>query len=303
MRGTVVLNNDPMGIGRIKVRVYSVHGTRNEIPDDQLDWAYPKFWNASYNSGTFIVPEVGNTVWVEFENGNPSQPVYSGGCYGIGKNEVGYVGNTDDIKRYQRAKIKEVPIECETLNKRMLYKSPKGSKIFIDDSNGKESIRVVDAVGQVVGLSCPMDTEFSKNNGHLDNSDMTQRDFEGWGDFEYPLTKDAAIVIKSLTGSKLLIKTDKNGDSIIEIDNINRDGEVSQIRLDSQGNIYLQSGDQGIVVNKDEIQISGKRVSINSNDFTVNGKGLAYEPGAVTHSGSYSSFSNILIEDEKESFR
>ena len=45
LRGTVVANNDPLGIGRIKIRIVSVHGTHEGggIANDSLPWAFPCF--------------------------------------------------------------------------------------------------------------------------------------------------------------------------------------------------------------------------------------------------------------------
>ena len=80
MRGVVVKNDDPLSIGRVKVRVYNIHGTPQDgIQDENLPWAFPCFPTATYNSGTYIVPEEGNTVLLVFEDGDLSKPVYLAG--------------------------------------------------------------------------------------------------------------------------------------------------------------------------------------------------------------------------------
>ncbi len=76
-RGTVVENIDPEQIGRVIVQVPDVLG---EIPSS---WAMPCVPAAGIQSGMFIVPPIGSQVWVEFEQGNPNQPIWTGGFWGL----------------------------------------------------------------------------------------------------------------------------------------------------------------------------------------------------------------------------
>ena len=75
-RGTVLQNIDPMQIGRIMAQVPDVLG---ETPSS---WAMPCVPAAGIQAGTFIVPPIGSSVWIEFEQGNPDYPVWSGGFWG-----------------------------------------------------------------------------------------------------------------------------------------------------------------------------------------------------------------------------
>jgi len=72
-RGIVTDNNDPDGIGRIKVQVPSVMG------ETEVGWALPAFPFIGDGHGFFMLPEVDSMVWVEFEAGNPDFPIWSGG--------------------------------------------------------------------------------------------------------------------------------------------------------------------------------------------------------------------------------
>jgi len=75
-RATVVNNIDPMQMARIQVIVIDVGGL---IPSS---WAMPCVPFAGKQSGTFVVPAIGSGVWVQFENGDPDQPVWTGGWWG-----------------------------------------------------------------------------------------------------------------------------------------------------------------------------------------------------------------------------
>ena len=68
--GTVVDVADTDQLGRVKVSVPSVYG-----PDVEV-WARPCF-----PPGHFFVPPVGSAVWIEFEAGDPSYPLWVGVWY------------------------------------------------------------------------------------------------------------------------------------------------------------------------------------------------------------------------------
>ncbi len=77
-RGVVLQNIDPERRGRIQVQVPDVS---NLLPSS---WALPCFPFSGQQMGFFAVPQVGAGVWVEFEQGNPDYPIWSGCWYGLG---------------------------------------------------------------------------------------------------------------------------------------------------------------------------------------------------------------------------
>jgi hypothetical protein len=75
-RGMVLINIDPLQIGRIIAQVPDVLG---ETPSS---WAMPCVPAAGIQGGCFIVPPIGSQVWMEFEQGNPDFPIWTGGFWG-----------------------------------------------------------------------------------------------------------------------------------------------------------------------------------------------------------------------------
>jgi uncharacterized protein involved in type VI secretion and phage assembly len=75
-RGTVVNNVDPMQIGRIQV---IVPGVSTFIP---TSFAMPCLPLAGKQMGSFMLPQIGSGVWVEFEQGDPDYPIWSGCFWG-----------------------------------------------------------------------------------------------------------------------------------------------------------------------------------------------------------------------------
>jgi uncharacterized protein involved in type VI secretion and phage assembly len=75
-RGTVVNNVDPMQMGRIMAIVPDVTGP---LPSS---WALPCVPMAGPQAGQFVLPQIGAAVWIEFEQGNPDYPIWTGGFWG-----------------------------------------------------------------------------------------------------------------------------------------------------------------------------------------------------------------------------
>jgi hypothetical protein len=76
-RGTVVLNIDPLGQGRLMVSVPDVLGLF------MSSWALPCVPFTGIASGFYVVPMVGARVWVEFEQGDPDFPIWVGGFWDV----------------------------------------------------------------------------------------------------------------------------------------------------------------------------------------------------------------------------
>ena len=71
-RGTVTDNQDPQGRGRIQAHVPALTGR------EATSWALP-----CSPTGFFAVPAVGAGVWIEFEQGDPDLPIWTG-CWWAG---------------------------------------------------------------------------------------------------------------------------------------------------------------------------------------------------------------------------
>jgi Type VI secretion system/phage-baseplate injector OB domain len=75
-RGKVADVDDPDSLGRIKVQVPEVYG------DVVSPWALPCAPYAGPGLGFYAIPPVDAGVWVEFEAGDPSRPIWTGGWWG-----------------------------------------------------------------------------------------------------------------------------------------------------------------------------------------------------------------------------
>jgi phage baseplate assembly protein gpV len=120
-RGQVSDNDDPLGIGRLKATVPALLG------NEETGWALPAFaYGGASDQGLYAVPDVGAGVWIEFEGGDVSYPLWTGTWYASGA----------------------VP-ESATPSKKVL-KTSTGHKIVLDDDGG--SLEVTDSAGNTVTL-------------------------------------------------------------------------------------------------------------------------------------------------------
>jgi uncharacterized protein involved in type VI secretion and phage assembly len=75
-RGTVASNVDPELRARLQAVVPDVLGTQ------PTTWAMPAAPYAGPGAGFVALPPVGAGVWIEFEQGDPDFPIWSGGWWG-----------------------------------------------------------------------------------------------------------------------------------------------------------------------------------------------------------------------------
>lgn len=132
-RGIVVKRDDPLKLGRCKIKVLQLF---RDIPENDLPWAWPCFFGAGNpGSGAFDIPPIGSTVWVQFEMGDPDHPVWMGGWWGAPN------GNPETPTEVQKS-----PPD----NK--IWKTPSGHKIEMDDSSESQGIRITDNRGNYIKL-------------------------------------------------------------------------------------------------------------------------------------------------------
>jgi uncharacterized protein involved in type VI secretion and phage assembly len=92
--GKVADTNDPLGKGRLKVEVPNVFGAGTTV------WAMPCVPYAGDQIAFKSFPPAGANVWVEFEQGDPSYPVWVGFFWGDGE-MPSEAGQDDNVKLWK----------------------------------------------------------------------------------------------------------------------------------------------------------------------------------------------------------
>ena len=154
-RGLVMDNTDPTNRGRVKVTVPAV---LNELEV----WAVPCLPYAGNNVGIYTIPEPGAGVWVEFEGGDPSYAIWTGGFWADGelpKNEQG-TSVTPSLRMIRSEKGLMITFDDDS-EKLTLSDQNGGNIMTIEVQSGK--IRLEAAIKVVV--EAPM-IELVENSTH-----------------------------------------------------------------------------------------------------------------------------------------
>ncbi len=135
--------DDPLSIGRLRAQVPAVFG------EDQLSgWALPCApFGGGHDRGMLTLPEVGDTLWMEFAGGDPSQPIWVGAFWGAPES----VGDQDDLGEQSGS---EVPTHEDTPSGPglLVIKTRTGHRIVLDD-NGEVVILAHGSDGAEVRLT------------------------------------------------------------------------------------------------------------------------------------------------------
>lgn len=186
-RGIVEDNDDPMDLCRLRVRVPYLNGmpdAPNGIPTEGLPWASACVPYAGPGYGTVMIPEVGSTVWLIFENNSKDKPVWIGCSYGArshtGSRHLRAIGDDvfsgSDGEWDYEYEHEDTPYSFLRNNKdtRIVVRTPKGSEIVINEADENESIDIVDRIGQIIRLKCPTSRRYNTGNNmprHYGNCD------------------------------------------------------------------------------------------------------------------------------------
>ena len=161
-RGIVVDNEDTTSRGRLKVRVPAVSG-------NQEMWAMPCVPYAGEGVGFYTIPANGTGVWVEFESGDPSYPIWTG-CFWA-QNQLPDENNAD-IKILKTAKA---TLRIDDAQDEIIIENSSGSKITIGNEITIESGGAKHTIGSsgIVSEKSSAKTElndvtFKVNNGALE---------------------------------------------------------------------------------------------------------------------------------------
>ncbi|WP_298460920.1 phage baseplate assembly protein V [uncultured Cellulomonas sp.] len=178
-RGYVHRVDDPENRGRVQALVPRLLG-----PDEPTGWAMPSAPYAGPDQGLFMVPDVGAGVWVEFEEGDLSRPIWSGMWWGSPQPED--VGTPDSIAPGTARSAHQPPLPDGSTPERVpevprhgrpsttaspkvrILKSASGHRIVLDDE--RRVLEIHDAQGNRIvlgpdGIDVVANTERTVNKG------------------------------------------------------------------------------------------------------------------------------------------
>jgi hypothetical protein len=244
-RAIVTNNKDPMSLGRVQIQC--VTAGHDQAPDV---WVVPAMPAAGVGRGMFFVPEVGDTVFVNFYEGDPSMPeLYFGGWYGQ------VTSGQSDVPQFLQPTSGGYP-------EKKGFTTRAGHSLIFDDTGGKESITMLWNQPDSGDPAVNDRTKTAAYNSKV--STILTFDKNG------VMLKTPSSFVLQFDESKKAVTLTANGAFI----NITSSGNVSvlhpsgaNILVSSNGITLSASPSQGQNVN-----LSGTAVSLNAGAINLGGK-------------------------------
>lgn len=229
-RGIIESIDDPDRLGRVRVRIFAMHGDKLRTATTALPWAeVSEIGGGGYDFGSFNPPPVGATVFVMFEMGRANHPVVMGTWRGIPKRDEDnpHVMLTNDNEPQSEKTWKPPDEDIETPKdvfdgvassdphptRRVWQKSYKGHTFVVEDGDGKEFLKIIDRAGQIIVMDCPVDKEFGQANA----SQRGARDAMRGDQLPHRIMKQrrASIRIRDLSGQELLLDAADQSERVV----------------------------------------------------------------------------------------
>ncbi len=130
-RATVVDNQDPSQLGRLRVKVPSVLG-----PDVVTGWAFPCApYGGAEDQGFLFVPERDAGVWVEFEEGDLEFPIWVGTYWSRPPGDGSQLPKPQGDDGTEQPHVQDPPT-------RKVIKTVKGHTVQFEDADGAETVLI-----------------------------------------------------------------------------------------------------------------------------------------------------------------
>lgn len=273
-RRAVVANvDDPKQLGRVRVWCQSIYG------DDQSPWALPCFQGGgATDSGTFDVPPVGAYVFVEFEEGLPEHPIYSGGFYfplagdrpsdgSPVEESEGYQVDNNPVPKHARGEMDGTDMDGsprggdaprsnfagEYPNVRS-WSTPAGHAIELDDTPNEERVMISHSSGSIIEM-------LSDGSIHILSDGQK---------LEVVKSKSETVDGNSRTQVKGSCSYDVAGDFTLNIGGSYRINHSGPADISRPGGTEVVEGSREVVVEGyDKLRVNNHKSLITGSDYSV----------------------------------
>ena len=174
-RGFVSDNDDPEKRGRLKLTVPST------LDEQTTDWALPCApFGGSDGTGLLLIPEVGAEVWVEFEQGDISRPIWVGAMWTKSPDEGGVDLGSPTARTLRTPGGQILRMDDEEDRTGITLHHQSGAEITIADDG---TLDVKDGQGEVITLDAAngkvLVEDANGNTVTLSSSGITLDDGQG----------------------------------------------------------------------------------------------------------------------------
>mgnify|MGYP003546736358 FL=1 len=204
-------NNDPKGLGRVRVKFHWMNGS------EKSPWIRILAGHAGGGKGMYVIPEIDEEVIVGFEGANPVKPYMIGSVYNSKANNS-FANKDNDVKAL---------LQTRSGNK-IIFNDKDGS-ILVEDKGGNKMM--IDGKGNIsisskssIGLSCGSSSISMKSDGTIGisgiNITISGENIGSSGSTECVMQSGSASVATKSGGNKAIVSgldTSVNGDNTVTV--------------------------------------------------------------------------------------
>lgn len=290
-RGIVEYVNDPLEMNRVKVRIPTLHKTKEVISTQALPWAFVSTpFGGAGNFGFIWVPPVGSMVWVMFEHGDINNPIVMGAVYGVPATPQpmgrisglpkGWISmSADENTPWSTTPGVELPEDAQRRANMApevyVLKTPKGHTIVMEDRDETEHLSIIDRAGQSLLFEAEVYDEDNAGNqsrrvlGRADENDgLTRSRLAGSG---------ARIEITDAGGNRIQLYSKSGSERVTIASRIHGGSSRVQLELNAADGTVRLYGIAGQEITELSIDAITGEVSI---------KGDLHVLGSITASGA-----------------
>ncbi len=252
-RARVINNKDPKKMGRIKVECPKVLGKF------ESEWCLPCFPYGADGIGTIQIPREGYLVWIEFEEGDPDKPIWTGAIW--------------------KQELTPFEDEYEVVDRKRIFKTESGHKIVFSDVEEHE---YEDEEGNTISVEADEHIELTTHSGHR----VRFHDVENEEYVEIETKSGHRVKFNDVSGEESFRLDEMNGNSFTA-------NKYGTVLLDKFGN-KTETKDAGILIqdkNGNIIELNDGGITItssanvmvtdaNGNSVSMTGGGIAVSAGA-----------------------
>lgn len=265
-KGFVSNNNDPLKLGRIKVTVPSVYGKQESGEFLESPWALPSVPFAGEDEGMLCIPSVNSGVWVEFEEGDISRPIWVG-CFWARPAAVTKVSTRtgsevparDDYPKNRIIETKMHRIELNDVTKELRIMSRTQDTDIAIKADG--TVNIENEQHQLIMGGAETGSLFRYL--HKVNNATIQ------------VPEDGDIVIADANGSSILLTNEDNGITLTSVDRCSIEiTDIVEINTNAGSNVQIADDRIQLVTPSGTsivVDEADKQVSINADDINLLG--------------------------------
>jgi len=247
-RARVINNKDPKKMGRIKVECPKVLGKF------ESEWCLPCFPYGADGIGTIQIPREGYLVWIEFEEGDPDKPIWTGAIW--------------------KQELTPFEDEYEVVDRKRIFKTESGHKIVFSDVEEHE---YEDEEGNTVSVEADEHIELTTHSGHR----VRFHDVENEEYVEIETKSGHRVKFNDVSGEESFRLDEMNGNSFTA-------NKYGTVLLDKFGN-KTETKDAGILIqdkNGNIIELNDGGITITSSANVMvtdaNGNSVSMTGGGIT---------------------